>query len=93
MKKEKEKKARKEKEKININLYLGSIKVKTIKREKPDDWDKVIRQDYKVTIIGHKEIFRNNIATTILRPTKLLMDPTDKEVDINCVIYGGANIE
>ena len=80
-------------EKIKVNLYLGSVKVKTLKVAKPDDWDKVIRKDYKVTIIGHKEIFRNNIATTILRPTKLLMDPTDKEVDINCVIYGGANIE
>lgn len=81
------------KEIIKINLYLGSIKVKTIKRERPDDWDKVIRQDYKVTIIGHREIFRKNIVTTILRPAKILMDPTDKEVDINCVIYGGANIE
>lgn len=33
------------------------------------------------------------IATTFLRPVSLLSDPDEKEINLNCIIYGGANIE
>lgn len=78
---------------MKINLYVGSRLVKTIRTKTPDNWDLVIKRDYKVRIIGHKDIFGKNNIITILRPAALLTDPTDKEVDINCVVYGGANIE
>ena len=78
---------------MKVNLYIGSIKVKTIKTKKPTNWDLVLRRDYKVKIIGQKGIFGKWIVTTILRPVTLLMEPTDKEVNINCIVYGGANIE
>lgn len=78
---------------ISIDLYIGSRKVKRVKAKTPDNWDNVIKRDYKVTIIGHKDIFGKRIVTTILRPVTLLTDPTDKEVNLNCIVYGGANIE
>ena len=79
--------------KIKVNLYISTRKVKTVKINEPDNWDLILKRDYKVTIIGQKDIFGKHIVTTILRPVTLLMDPTDKEVDLNCVVYGGANIE
>lgn len=79
---------------MKINLYFGGRKVKSVKRKEPvSNWKEVIKKDYKVTIIGHKDIFRKFVVTVFLRPTKLLNDPTDKEVNINCELYGGADIE
>lgn len=78
---------------MKVNLYIGSRKVKTVKMKSVNNWDLIIRRDYKVTIIGHKDIFGKRIVTTILRPVALLIEPTDKEVNLNCVVYGGANIE
>ena len=79
--------------KIKVNLYIATRKVKTVKINKPDNWNFILKRDYKVTILGQKDIFGKHIVTTILRPVALLMDPTNKEVDLNCVVFGGANIE
>lgn len=82
---------------MKVNLYFGTIKVKTVKvkdfNRETDNWNKIIKRDYRVRIINHKNIFGKFIVTTVLRPVALLTDPTDKEVDLNCVVYGGANIE
>lgn len=78
---------------MKVNLYIGTRKVKTVRVKKVTNWDNVIKRDYKVTIIGNKDIFGKWIVTTILRPAALLMEPTNKEVNLNCVVYGGANIE
>jgi hypothetical protein len=79
---------------MKINLFFCGRKVKTIKRKEPvSNWNEVIKKNYKVTIIGHKDIFRKFIVTIYLQPTKLLADPTDKEVNLNCELYGGADIE
>lgn len=77
---------------MKVNLYIGSRKVKTVKT-KQTDFERIAKRDYKVTIIGQKDIFGKRIVTTILRPVALLAEPTDKEVDLNCIVYGGANIE
>lgn len=78
---------------MKINLYISSRKVKTVRIKKVENWDKVLKRDYKVTIINQKDIFNKYIVTTYLRPVALLADPTNKEVNLNCVIYGGASIE
>ena len=78
---------------MKINLYIGSRKVKTVRVKEVSNWDYILRRDYKVTIINHKKIFGEFIVTTFLRPVALLNDPTNKEVNLNCIIYGGANIE
>lgn len=78
---------------MKVNLYISSRKVKTVKIDSVDDWNKVIKRDYKVRLVNQKDIFGKFIVTTVLRPVSLLKDPTDKEVDLNCVVYGGANIE
>ena len=78
---------------MKVNLYINTRKVKTVKVKKFNNWNDIIKRDYKVTIIGHKETFRTFIVTTVLRPVSLLMDPSNKEVDLNCIVYGGANIE
>lgn len=78
---------------MRVNLYIGGRKVKTVRIKPVNNWDKVTKRDYKVTIIGQKDIFGKRIVTTILRPVALLAEPTDKEVDLNCIVYGGANIE
>lgn len=75
---------------MKVNLYIGSRKVKTIHEE--GEVKDLIRKDYKVTLIGQKDIMNKFIATTFLRPVSLLNDP-DKELNLNCIIYGGANIE
>ena len=78
---------------MKVNLYIGSRKVKTVRIKKVENWDNVIKRDYKVTLINQKDIMNRYIATTFLRPIKLLNDPTNKEVNLNCIIYGGADIE
>ena len=78
---------------MKVNLYIGSRKVKTVRMKPVTNWDLIIKRDYKVTIIGHKDIFGKRIVTTILRPVALLMEITNKEVNLNCIVFGGANIE
>ena len=79
---------------MKIHLFFCGRKVKTLTRKEPvSNWNEVIKKNYKVTIIGHRDIFRKFIVTVYLTPTKLLSDPTDKEVNLNCELYGGANIE
>lgn len=77
---------------MKVNLYINTRKVKTIKT-KFTDWNSIIKRDYKVTIFNQKDIFNKYIVTTYLRPVTLLENPTNKEVNLNCIIYGGANIE
>lgn len=78
---------------MKVNLYYASRKIKTVKVKKPDNWDEVIRRDYKVRVIGHKDIFNKFIVTTYLRPTHLLENPKENEINLNCIVYGGAIIE
>lgn len=78
---------------MKVNLYYASRKIKTVKVKKPDNLDEVIRRDYKVRIIGQKDIFNKFIVTTYLRPTHLLDDPKENEINLNCIVYGGAIIE
>lgn len=78
---------------MKVNLYISSRKVKTVKVKEFDNWNQIIKRDYKVRLINQKDIFNKFIVTTILRPVALLTDPTNKEVDLNCIVYGGANIE
>lgn len=80
---------------MKVNLFVGSRQVKSVKVKihKDFNWNEIIKRDYKVRIIGQKDIFGKWNVVTILRPVSLLMDPTDKEVNLNCIVYGGANIE
>lgn len=78
---------------MKVNLYYASRKIKTVKVKKTDNWDEIIKRDYKVRIIGHKDIFNKFIVTTYLRPTHLLDDPKENEINLNCIVYGGAIIE
>ena len=78
---------------MKVNLFINSRKVKSVNvRNVQDIMRQCIKRDYKVTIIGHKDMFGKHIVTTILRPTHLLNNP-NKEVDLNCEIYGGTRIE
>lgn len=72
---------------MRVYLYYNSTKVKSVRIKKGTDW----KQDYKVTIIGKKRYFGANIITLILRPVKLLRS-TDKSLDLNCIVYEGAEI-
>lgn len=72
---------------MKINLYFNSTKVKTVRIKEGTEWNR----DYKVTIIGHKRYFGANIITLILRPTRLL-NSTDKCLDLNCIVYEGAEL-
>lgn len=78
---------------MKVNLYYASRKIKTVKVKKPDNWNEIIKKDYKVRIIGHKDIFNKFIVTTYLRPTHLLENPKENEINLNCIVYGGAIIE
>lgn len=73
---------------MKIHLYYNSTKVKTVRIKNGAEW----KQDYKVTIIGHKRYFGANIITLILRPVKLLKS-TEKSLDLNCIVYEGAEID
>lgn len=78
---------------MKVNLYIGSRKVKTVRVKEVNGNEELIKRDYKVTLIGQKDIMNKFIATTFLRPVSLLADPDEKEINLNCIIYGGANIE
>lgn len=72
---------------MRINLYYNSTKVKTVRIKKGADW----KRDYKVTIVGKKRYFGAHIITLILRPQRLLHS-SDKCLDLNCIVYEGAEI-
>lgn len=72
---------------MKIHLYYNSTKVKTVRIQKGTDW----KRDYKVTIIGQKRYFGANIITLILRPVRVL-NSSDKSLDLNCIVYEGAEI-
>ena len=72
---------------MKINLYYNSVKVKSVKIKYETDWKK----DYKVTIWFKKKYFGSNKITLVLRPMKLLAFK-EGEIDLNCVVYEGAEI-
>lgn len=74
---------------MKINLYVNSIQVKTIKVDKDTDY---LKRDYKVHIWNHKELFNRFSVVVTLRPVQLI-NATEKEADLNCIVYGGADIE
>ena len=78
---------------MRVNLYISTRLVKSVKIKEFNNWDEIIKRDYKVRIYNQKDIFNKRIVTTWLRPITLLADPTEKEINLNCIIYGGANIE
>lgn len=78
---------------MRVNLYISTRLVKSVKIKEFNNWDEIIKRDYKVRIYNQKDIFNKRIVTTWLRPVTLLADPTEKEINLNCIIYGGAEIE
>lgn len=72
---------------MKINLYFNSVKVKSVQIKSTDDWKK----DYKVTLWFKKKYFGAHKVTLILRPIRLLAS-TDKEYDLDCVVYQGVEI-
>ena len=73
---------------MKVHLYYNSTKVKTVKIKDSENWNK----NYKVTIIGKKRYFGANIITLILKPVRL-MATNEKSLDLNCIVYEGAEIE
>ena len=75
--------------KIKVNLYIDGMCVKSVKRP---EGSKFTHEIYKVWIIGHKDIFNKHIAKMSLKPMQII-DTDDKSIDLNCVVYGGVNID
>lgn len=73
---------------MKVNLYLNSLKVKSVKIKDNED---ALKKDYKVRVWNRKEVLGHFTAVVFLRPVSLL-DSTEKEIDLNCVPYTGANI-
>lgn len=74
---------------MRVNLYIDGMQVARVKREPKAD---ILHEVYKVTIIGHKEIFNKLIARVSLKPMQVISS-TEKEIDLNCIVYGGINID
>lgn len=75
--------------KIKVNLYIDGMCVKSVKRP---EGSKFTHEIYKVWIIGHKDIFNKHIVKMSLKPMQII-DTDDKSIDLNCVVYGGVNID
>jgi hypothetical protein len=75
--------------KIKVNLYIDGMCVKSVKREEGSD---ILHEIYNVWIIGHKDIFNRNIAKMSLKPMQII-DSNKNETHLNCVVYGGINID
>jgi hypothetical protein len=52
----------------------------------------VLKEIYKVRIIWHKEIFNKFIVKASLKPMQVISN-SEKEIDLNCAVYGGINID
>jgi len=74
---------------MKVNLYIDGMQVARVKREPKAD---ILHEVYKVRVIGHKEIFNKFIAKVSLKPMQVIAS-TEKEIDLNCVVYGGTNID
>lgn len=74
---------------MKVNLYIDGIKVKSVKREPNAD---LLHEIYKVTIVNHREIFNNFIIKASLKPMQVI-DSKEKEIDLNCIVYGGIAID
>lgn len=72
---------------MRINLYYNSILIKRTRIENKAQYNQI----YKVTLFGKKKLFGANVVTINLKPIKLL-SATDKEIDLNCVVYEGADL-
>lgn len=74
---------------MRVNLYIDGIQVASVKRPANTD---VLKEIYKVRIIGHKEIFKKFIVKVGLKPMQVIAN-NEKEIDLNCAVYGGVNID
>lgn len=74
---------------MKVNLFIDGIKVKAIKRESTAD---VLKEVYKVKVFFHKEIFNNYFVEVRLKPMQVIRS-TENEIDLNCVVYGGVDID
>lgn len=74
---------------MKVNLYIDGIQVASVKR---DPNSEVLKEIYRVRIIGHKEIFNKFIVKASLKPMQVISN-SEKEIDLNCAVYGGINID
>lgn len=75
--------------KLKVNLYMDGIQVASVKREPNSE---VLKEIYRVYVIGHKEIFNKFIVKVSLKPMQVISNNV-KEIDLNCAVYGGTNID
>lgn len=75
--------------KMKVNLYIDGIQVASVKREVNSD---VLKEIYRVRIIGHREIFNKFMVKASLKPMQVIAN-NEKEIDLNCAVYGGVNID
>lgn len=75
--------------KLKVNLYMDGIQVASVKREPNSE---VLKEIYRVYVIGHKEIFNKFIVKVSLKPMQVISN-NEKEIDLNCAVYGGTNID
>lgn len=78
---------------MKVNLHINSRLVKSVKIKSFNNWDEITKKKYNVWIIGHKDLFGKFAVKTWLVPMALIENPTNKEVNLNCNIYGGAKFE
>lgn len=78
---------------MKVNLHINSRLVKSVKVKSFTNWNEITKRKYNVWIIGHKDLFGKSILKTWLVPIALIENPTDKEINLNCNVYGGARIE
>lgn len=74
---------------MKVNLYIDGIQVASVKRDANAG---VLNEIYKVKVIGHKEIFNKFFVKVGLKPMQVIAN-NEKEIDLNCVVYGGIDID
>lgn len=74
---------------MKVNLYIDGIKVKTVHRHTSA---RILEEIYKVRVFNHKEIFHKIFIETNLKPMQVIRSD-EKEIDLNCVVWGGVNID
>lgn len=74
---------------MKVNLYIDGIQVASVKRDEKAD---ILHEVYRVRVINHKEIFNKFITKVSLKPMQVIAN-SEKEIDLNCAVYGGINID
>lgn len=74
---------------MKVNLYIDGIKVKTVYRKTSA---KILEEVYKVKVFNHKEIFNKYFIETNLKPMQVIRSE-EEEIDLNCIVWGGVNID